>query len=41
MFSSIIIQLPIFLYILSGANYEDVTWQKTVMKNIGLDFSRS
>ena len=26
-------------YILSGANYEDVTWQKTVMKNIGLDFS--
>ena len=25
-------------YILSGANYEDVTWQKTVMKNIGLDF---
>ena len=26
-------------YILSGANYSDVTWQKTVMKNVGLDFS--
>ena len=26
-------------FILSGANYDDVTWQKTTMKNIGLDFS--
>lgn len=26
-------------FILVGANYDDVTWQKTTMKNIGLDFS--
>lgn len=26
-------------YILVGANYDDVSWQKTTMKNIGLDFS--
>ena len=26
-------------FILSGANYDDVTWQKTTMKNIGIDFS--
>lgn len=26
-------------YISSGDNYTDVSWQKTVMKNIGLDFS--
>jgi len=26
-------------YALQSANYSDVTWQKTAMKNIGLDFS--
>lgn len=26
-------------FVLQGANYPDVSWQKTVMKNIGLDFS--
>ena len=26
-------------YALQSANYSDVTWQKTTMKNIGLDFS--
>ena len=26
-------------YLLSGPDYPNVTWQKTVMKNIGLDFS--
>lgn len=26
-------------YLLSGPDYPDVTWQKTTMKNIGLDFS--
>lgn len=26
-------------FISVGADYDDVTWQKTVMKNIGLDFS--
>ncbi len=26
-------------YIIVGANYDDVSWQKTTMKNIGLDFS--
>lgn len=26
-------------YILSGADYPDVTWEKTTMKNIGLDYS--
>jgi len=26
-------------YILSGNDYENVTWEKTVMKNIGIDFS--
>lgn len=25
-------------YLKSGADYPDVTWQKTIMKNIGLDF---
>lgn len=26
-------------YILSGADYPDVTWEKTTMKNIGIDYS--
>ncbi|MCE5174320.1 MAG: SusC/RagA family TonB-linked outer membrane protein [Bacteroidales bacterium] len=26
-------------YIKEGADYSDVTWEKTIMKNIGLDFS--
>ncbi len=26
-------------YIQSGANYPDVTWTKTIMKNVGIDFS--
>ena len=26
-------------FVILGANYEDVTWQKTTMKNVGIDFS--
>lgn len=31
-------QINYIPYIKSGADYPDVTWEKTIMKNIGLDF---